>query len=80
MKNSRFHSKRGGIMKRRYIDFYKGNSASNVSRPFRDVIYAVRSREAVGIVAHDAVYILLKRELFDEDRRLIMCPRRDRKL
>ena len=46
--------------KAEYIVLYQGNSTSNVGHPFRDVIYVVRSRKAVGIVAHDAVQILLK--------------------
>ena len=50
----------------KYIDFNKRNFASNVSCPFRDVICTVRSCEAVGIVAHDAVHVLLKREPSDK--------------
>ena len=65
----------------KYIDFYKENSSSDVSRPFHDVICIVWSHEAIGIVAHDAVHVLLKWEPSNEDRRLIMCPRvpQDRK-
>ena len=44
----------------KYIDFYKKNSTSKVSRSFRDVICTVRSHEAIGIVAHGAVHIFLK--------------------
>ena len=59
---------------REYIDIYKEISATNTRHPFRDAICAIRLREIVEIMAHDAVHILLKLEPSDEDRTLLRRP------